>query len=359
VAMGIIELQDVSVQFDDVLALDRSNVSIQEGDLCSIIGPNGAGKTTALRVMAGLLEPTRGIVLFHGQAISGSESFRLRRVSTLVFQKPVVFSTSVFKNVAYGLRVRGIGEDEIRKRVRQALELVEMQDLSDRFARALSGGEQRRVCLAMGMVTNPQLFLLDEPTTYLDTENREIVERVLRKLNEDQGMTIVISTHNMLQAENLSHRAIILQNGRVEQTGMAHEILRQKLEHLVLEDTTSNLFRGVAEESGHKTSGRRIVRVSIGENVSFEAISDRSGNVTVHIPPEDIMVSHQPILSSARNTMRGIISEIQQEDAVAFLTVNVGVPLRVQITNNSLDSLQISVGQEVVVTFKASSVSIY
>lgn len=357
--MGIIELHDVNVRFGDVRALNQSNISIEEGDMCSIIGPNGAGKTTALRVMAGLLEPTSGTVLFHGKAISGPDLFRLRRASTLVFQKPVVFSTSVFKNVAYGLRIRGIDEDTIRKRVRQALEVVEMQDLSNRFARNLSGGEQRRVSLAMGMVTNPQLLLLDEPTTYLDAENREIVERVLRKLNEEQGMTIVVSTHNMLQAESLSHRAIILQNGRIQQIGMTREILRQKLEHLVLEDTTSNLFRGVAEELGSKSTGRRLVRVVIGESVSFEAISDRSGDVTVHIPPEDIMVSHQPILSSARNTMKGTISEIQQEDAVAFLTVDVGVPLKAQITRNSLDTLQISIGQEVVVTFKASSVDVY
>jgi molybdopterin-binding protein len=357
--MGVIELQDVSVRFGDILALNQSNISIEEGDFCSIIGPNGAGKTTALRVMAGLLEPTSGTVLFHEQAISGSELFHLRRESTLVFQKPVVFSTSVFKNVAYGLRVRGIDEDTIRKRVREALEIVEMQDLSDRFARTLSGGEQRRVCLAMGMVTNPQILLLDEPTTYLDAENREIVERVLRKLNEEHGMIIVISTHNMLQAENLSHRAIILQNGRVQQIGMTREILRQKLEHLVLEDTTSNLFHGVAEELGDKSTGRRLVRVVIGESVSFEAISDRFGDVTIHIPPEDIMVSHQPILSSARNTMKGTISEIQQEDSVAFLTVDVGVPLKAQITRNSLDTLQISIGQEVAVTFKASSVDVY
>lgn len=356
--MGVIELQDVSVRFGDVHALNQSNISIEEGDMCSIIGPNGAGKTTALRVMAGLLEPTSGTVLFHGQAISGPDLFRLRRESTLVFQKPVVFSTSVFKNVAYGLRIRGIDEDTISRRVRQALEVVEMQDLSNRFARSLSGGEQRRVSLAMGMVTNPQLLLLDEPTTYLDAENQEIVERVLRKLNEE-GMTIVISTHNMLQAENLSHRAILLQNGRVQQIGMTREILRQRLEHLVLEDTTSNLFRGVAEELGNKSAGRRLVRVVIGESVSFEAISERSGDVTVHISPEDIMVSHQPILSSARNTMKGTISEIQQEDAIAFLTVDVGVPLKAQITRNSLDTLQISVGQEVVVIFKASSVDVY
>ncbi|MFW9907249.1 MAG: ABC transporter ATP-binding protein [Candidatus Thorarchaeota archaeon] len=357
--MGIIELQNVTVEFGQTKALQSVNMAIEPGEMTSLIGPNGAGKTTALRVMAGLLEPTQGRLLYHGEELPIQEFIRLRRNATLVFQKPTVFSTTVFKNVAYGLRVRGIPESEVEDRVKQALTLVELESLVERSARSLSGGEQRRLCLAMGLVVKPELLLLDEPTAYLDSENTLIIENALKRLNREEGTTIIIATHNMIQAEILTQKAVIIQNGMIHQTGTTRELLRDRLESMVLEDTTSNLYHGVARFSEGPESGRRLARIWINDKVAIEAISHKEGTVTIRIPPEDIVVSHGGVLSSARNTLEGLVTNISLEEGMAYLTVDVGIDLIAQITRRSLETLNVKVGEEVNVTFKASSVRVY
>ncbi len=357
--MGVVELRNVSVDFDSTRALDQVSLRVNSGEMLSLIGPNGAGKTTALRIMAGLLEPSSGEVLFNNQNLVGAELITLRKTCTLVFQKPTVFSTSVFKNIAYGLRVRNISEAEIGRRVKKALELVELYQLRDRHARSLSGGEQRRVCLAMGIVIDPEILLVDEPTAYLDSESTRIVETVLRDFNDDNGSTVVISTHNLLQAEILTQQAALIQNGKVQQTGLISDILRDQLESMVFDDNTRNVFIGTAQFVDGLSKGVRLARVKINEEVSFDTLTNRDGKVKVRIPPEDIVVSHSTVMSSARNTLKGRILAIEKEDAMALLTIDVGVNLVAQITISSLESLSVSLNDEVNVTFKASSVRVY
>ena len=152
-AMGIIELENVAVDFGNVRALDDVSFAINAGEMFSIIGPNGAGKTTALRVIAGLLEPSEGDFSFHDRLISNNNRQDLRRQAPMVFQKPTLFNTTLFKNIAYGLRIRGIAEAEVRSIVTDTLDLVHLTNLQDRPARHLSGGEQRRASLAMVLLT--------------------------------------------------------------------------------------------------------------------------------------------------------------------------------------------------------------
>ncbi|MFW9807720.1 MAG: energy-coupling factor ABC transporter ATP-binding protein, partial [Candidatus Thorarchaeota archaeon] len=181
--MGIIQLENIGVSFDTVKALDNVSFSINAGEMFSIIGPNGAGKTTVMRVLAGLLEPTEGNVLFHGERVTGANRQALRRQAPMVFQKPTLFNTTLFKNVAYGLRIRGISESEVKRTVLETLELVQLTDLQNRLARTLSGGEQRRTSLAMAIALDTEVMLVDEPTAYLDNESAEIVEATLKRLN--------------------------------------------------------------------------------------------------------------------------------------------------------------------------------
>ena len=215
--MGIISLNDVHLRYDQVNALHGINLEIEKGEMLSIIGPNGAGKTSVLKLLAGLLKPTSGEVLLRGEPVTDSNRDTLRKQATVVFQKPVQFGTTVFKNVAYGLRIRELDESEVSTRVLEALQLVGLEDFQDRFARKLSGGEQRRVSLARAIVLNTDILLLDEPTADLDLESARIIEDVLIKINKERNTTIVVSTHNMFQAEAISHRtAIIHQHGVVQ-----------------------------------------------------------------------------------------------------------------------------------------------
>ncbi|MFX1484796.1 MAG: ABC transporter ATP-binding protein [Promethearchaeota archaeon] len=355
----MIRLENIGVDFGPVTALDDVNFSINEGEMFSIIGPNGAGKTTALRVIAGLLKPSRGSVLFHGQSVSDINRHDLRRHAPMVFQKPTLFNTTLYKNVAYGLRIRGIAEKEVRETVLETLELVQLTDLQNRLARNLSGGEQRRTSLAMAIALETEILLVDEPTAYLDNESAEIVEATLKRLNSERGTTIVMVTHNFLQAEVLANRAAILQHGKISKVGTVSEIFRSELEGLMQDEYKSNTFSGVAKSNGDKDKERRLLTIELENSVTIEALGRTEGNVTIYIPPQDIIVSRETVLSSARNSLKGRIAKIEVRESTALLTVDVGVGLMVQITRTSQNRLGISLGDEVYVTFKASSVRVF
>jgi tungstate transport system ATP-binding protein len=359
VAMGIVELKDVSVNFEAVCALDSISLEIRKGELLSIIGSNGAGKTTALRVMAGLQPPSSGEMFFNGELVTDSNIEHMRKQVTLVFQRLTLFSTTVFKNAAYGLRIRGVDQPEVYRRVNEALEIVELTDLQDRVARKLSGGEQRRLSLAMAMVLKPTVLLLDEPTVHLDPENTQIVGRVLQTLNKQTDMTIVLSTHNILQAQLMGDRIAVIHRGRLEKIGTARDIFRAELDSILGQEMTSNIFSGHARVVDDGTKKHQLVNITLDNDVSIEAISDIEGPLTVTIPSEDIVLSKDTVLSSARNILAGIIQDISIEGAAVLVTVDVGIPLTAQITKSSLERLNMKLGDSVYATFKATSVRTY
>ena len=355
-ALGIISLTDVHMRYNQVHALCGIDLEIEEGEMLSIIGPNGAGKTSILILLAGLLKPTSGEVLFRGEPVTDSNRDTLRKQATVVFQKPVQFGTTVFKNVAYGLRIRGLNESEVSNRVIEALQLVGLEDFQDRFARKLSGGEQRRVSLARAIVLNTEILLLDEPTADLDLESARIIEDVLIKINRERNTTIIVSTHNMFQAEAISHRTAIIQHGIIDRIGLAREILGDEIERLHVDGLVKNTFSGkaVLQESGSRV--RHLLRVDLGSDVIIEAVGSREGDVRVRFSPQDVIVSKEAILSSARNSLLGQVIKIEEINSVVFLTIDVGVDIVAQITKSSLERFEIKSGDSVYVTFKASSV---
>ncbi|MHA2188862.1 MAG: ABC transporter ATP-binding protein [Candidatus Thorarchaeota archaeon] len=354
--MGIISLNDVHLRYDQIDALRGINLEIEEGEMLSIIGPNGAGKTSVLKLLAGLLKPTSGEVLFREEPVTDSNRDTLRKEATVVFQKPVQFGTTVFKNVAYGLRIRELNESEVFRRVIEALQLVGLEDFRDRFARKLSGGEQRRVSLARAVVLNTDILLLDEPTADLDLESARIIEDVLIKINKERNTTIIVSTHNMFQAEAISHRTAIIQQGMIERIGLAREILGDEIDRLHVDGLVKNTFSGkaVLQESGSRI--RHLLKVDLGNKVFIEALGSREGDVTVRFSPQDVIVSKEAIMSSARNSILGKVAEIEEINSVVFLTIDVGVEIVAQITKSSLERFEIKSGDSVYVTFKASSV---
>lgn len=355
----MIELHEITVKFDDTVALDNTSFHVKEGEIISIIGPNGSGKTTLLRVMAGLLRPNSGNMWFEDEPVLFENLLDYRKRVTMVFQNPTVFGTSVFKNVAYGLRIRNIDEEQIKTRVENTLDTVGLLEFQNRSARSLSGGEQRRLCLAMGMVLEPDLLLLDEPTSYLDADNLQNVTEILTQLNENQATTIVIATHNIFHSSTISDRIATMRSGSIERMGPVKDVVLDELEELALETSGFNVYSGMATDVGSIVSGKRVVQVSLENNVRITAVSNHTGSVTVRIPPEDIIVSHQPVLSSARNSLKGKLKEITRNESLVLLTIDVGVDMVVQITSSSLDTLDVSENDPVILTFKASSVRVY
>jgi tungstate transport system ATP-binding protein len=214
----MLELRRVVRRYGEKVALRGVSLRVRRGESLSLIGPNGSGKTTLLRVAALLDRPDEGEVRYRGDP----------RGVTMVFQQPLFFDTTVFKNVAYGLRIRGRPEAEIGERVRRVLSLVGMEGKEGRRVRELSGGERQRVALARALVLEPELLLLDEPTSSLDPPNTWLVEEIIREAERER--TVVLSTNHPFQAARLSRRVACLFEGRLIAQGSPREIVERPRE---------------------------------------------------------------------------------------------------------------------------------
>lgn len=347
------ELKAVTKMFDSTVALDNVDLKVEEGEILALLGPNGSGKSTLLKILALLENPTRGEVYFHNAKISNQNRERTRMETTMVFQKATLFNTTVYNNIAYGLKIRKVPKNEIQERVNMALKLVRLEGFQKKYAKKLSGGEQQRVALARALILNTNLLLLDEPIANLDPKNASIIEEIITSINREHKTTIVIATHNMFQAKRFPHRIALMENGRIGEIGEPVEIFGKLSKTLASFAALENVFTGNARTA---TDGTTIV--DIGDNTQLIATGQHHGQVSLFISPEDIILSKNPFDSSARNMMKGRIVEIQDLDSLVKLKVDVGKLFTVQITKHSFDDMKLNLNAEVYMAFKASSVKI-
>jgi len=299
-----------------------------------------------------LESPTQGTVFYKNSAITNDTQNSLRQNATLVFQKSVFFDTTVYNNIAYGLKLKeNLSKEEISNKVGEALALVRLEDFEKRRAKKLSGGEQQRVSLARALVLDRELLLLDEPTVNIDPKNVSIIEETIQRVNREKDTTIVVATHNMFQAEAISERVVLILEGTVKQTGTKQEIFGKSNKYLTSFARLENVFSGISEISEDGTSV-----IHVDKNLSIEASFNRSGKISVHVRPEDILLSTKPLQSSARNVFKGRIIAITDVGSIARLTVDAVKKFSVQITKKSLIEMNLNVGSEVYLTFKASAV---
>ena len=347
----IIQLRDVWKSFGRLNALQNVNLKISRGKVTTLLGPSGSGKTTLLRILAGLDIPTKGSVFFESTQITEDKQSLLRRKATLVFQKSLFFDTTVFNNIAYGLKIEDyLSKEEICNKVNEMLTLVKLEGFEKRRTKKLSGGEQQRVSLARALALGRELLLLDEPTVNLDPKHVSIIEEIIQRVNQEEKTTIVLATHNMFQAESISKKVALIIEGTVRQIGTNHEIFGKSNKYLTSFTRLENVFSGTSKNN----KGTSIVAVN--QQLSIETAFNRPGKVTVHVRPEDILVSTKPIISSARNVFKGKIVGITDLGSLIKLTVDAGKKFSVQITKKSLTEMKLNVGSEVFLTFKASSV---
>jgi len=349
----IAELKDITKTFNGISALDNVNLQIRKGEILALLGPNGSGKTTLLKILAFLEKPLKGQVYFDGRKVTDKDVKQMRMESTMVFQKTVLFDTTVYGNVAYGLKVRKLPKKMIAQEVRRALKLVKLEDFEKRQAKKLSGGEQQRVALARALVLNTKLLLLDEPTADLDPKNASIVEEIIATVNRELKTTIVMATHNMFQAKNLPHRIALITNGKISEVGTPAEIFGRLSKTLASFAALENTFTGDAKITLNGTT-----LVDIGNDVEIETTAQSQGKVSVFVSPEDIILSKTSFASSARNVFKGKIVEILDLGSVVRLKVDVGRPFTVQITKRSFNEMGLNLNAEVFLAFKASSVQI-
>ena len=217
----LVELRDLLVLRGDHPALRLEHLAIQEGEVLAVVGPNGAGKSTLLLTLARLLKPKQGTILFNGQLAETESDTVYRRRTALVMQDPLLFDTSVYENIASGLKFRRIAKEEIRRKVPLWLERLGVAHLSKRRASHLSGGEAQRVSLARALVLEPELLLLDEPFSALDPPTRADILDDLGQLLAETSTTTVFVTHDLQEAAQLSGRMAVVIDNRLRQIGQA------------------------------------------------------------------------------------------------------------------------------------------
>lgn len=215
-----LRLEGIEKSYREVKALDNLTFKAEGGKLIVLLGVNGAGKTTLLRIGAGLEKPDRGSVYFNDKPITDKS---LRRIATLVFQRTAMFSVSVYDNLAYGLKLRGKEDSEIKEKIAEALHEVGLENFEKRRAKRTSGGEQQRISLARAFLLEPKILLLDEPTANLDPRIAVIIEKAIMKRKSRENI-IVMATHNLSQAKRLGDEIVHIHGGKIVEVGSAEEL---------------------------------------------------------------------------------------------------------------------------------------
>ncbi len=359
----IIEGKGLRVARGGAVILDVPRVEVVAGEVLSLVGSNGAGKTTLLQTLSYLLKPFEGGVFFRGKRV-GSECpvLTYRRSLAMAFQEPLLFDTTVFDNVASGLRLRGLHKSTVKQAVSEYLELFGISHLADRSARNLSGGEAQRTSLARAFATKPEVILLDEPFASLDPGSRELLIDDVQKILRKTTTTAVFVTHDLLEALRLADRIGVMDKGGIRQIGSTEEVMNRPTDEVVasLIGTGTVVSGRVIERHQDGFSvlveGKEIETVgdySVGERVSIYV---RPENVTLSIPsPENGDIRHR---TSARNVFPGTITSVTSMGFYQKVRLDCGFPLVAFVTSHSVNELDLREGQLILASFKATAVHV-
>jgi spermidine/putrescine transport system ATP-binding protein len=327
---GEVRLVGLVKRFEDVTAVDGIDLDIPGGEFFALLGPSGCGKTTTLRLVAGFEQPTEGAILLDGADMARTPPHR-RKVNT-VFQSYALFPfLSVADNVAFGLRFQDVTKAEARRRVGEALALVQLQGLEKRRPAQLSGGQQQRVALARALVLNPSVLLLDEPLGALDAKLRKALQVELKALQETVGVTFVYVTHDQEEALTMSDRLAVMAGGRIEQVGSPSELYEEPATTYVAG------FLGVANlmaaTAGGHDDGRCRLRLGDFDLEAAGGDTAATGEVRVVIRPERVRL--EPYGTTGPNRVPGMVERLVYQGPATQLVVRLanGDPLQALVQN--------------------------
>jgi tungstate transport system ATP-binding protein len=355
----LLEARDLQVRRGGAEVLSISSFTLHENETVALIGPNGAGKSSLMLSLAGLIEPASGRILFRNEPVlSGSATTGYRRRIAMVFQEPLLFDTTVFGNVASGLKLRGLSRNEIRKRVDACLQRFRIAHLAERSARKLSGGEAQRTSLARAFATQPEMVLLDEPFVALDPPTRQALTDDLEQILRESGTAAIISTHDQAEALRLADRMMVMNGGKIVQTGPPSDVMNHPATEFVAAFVgMENIFTGTAT-----TTGSGLVSMALnGRHVEFMGDGAPGENVVICIRPEHVVVTTDDPdrHTSARNVFRGMVVRIVPLGLFNKVYLDCGFTLVATVTNQSREELQLTPGMHVFASFKATSVHLF
>ena len=329
----MLELRGVRHRYDGRVVLDLERFAVPPGALIAIVGPNGAGKSTLLRLLALLERPSEGAVLLDGRPAD----LALRRRVTLVEQRPVLLRGTTRQNLEFGLRVRGIRRTEVNRLVDNVAGRLGITPLLDRRRHELSDGEVQRIAVARALAVEPDVLLLDEPASSADRAAAQTLYHALAEERARRPLAVCLASHQLEDAYRWADDVRALADGRLSPV------------------TPENLFR--IELPVGAPGDLKHVRVG---NVEIAALTDKSGPAILAVPPTDILVSREPLTSSARNVFCGRVTRlVHQRGGAVHVTADVGVELVAVVTEDAARDLGLTPGSPVAFAFKASAVRVF
>ena len=326
--MSLFSLDHVTRVYDRRTVLDIPKLDIEENHIHALLGPNGAGKTTLLNILGFLEPPTSGEIHFRSKPVRfiEAELQQLRRSAVLVDQHPILFSTTVYKNLEFGLKIRGVTPEKRRRIIEETLDLVGMRSFLRYPAHRLSGGETQRVALARALALSPEVLLCDEPTSSVDVENQNLIIAILRRINEVKKISVLFTTHDRSQAARLAHHIIVLNRGRLAPT------------------MYENIFRGVLK-SDPPGRPRCVIQDKIELAVPEAQIPENLETFSVFIDPEKIVPQHPSENPGTANQLQGRVVQIMEENGKVRIVIDAGVWIALLVSKKSYQVSKFMVGE--------------
>ena len=322
--------------------LDIPSLEIEGERIYALLGPNGAGKTTLLNMLGFLEPPTAGEICYRNQAVNFSEADLqlLRKDVVVVDQHPILFTTTVYKNIEFGLKIRKVPKKERERIIEESLDLVGMRFFSRAMAHHLSGGETQRVAIARALALSPNVFLCDEPTSSVDVENQNIIINILQQINDLKKITVVFTTHDRSQAARLAHHTLVLNHGKLAPT------------------MYENLFRGVLE----RVSSRQLlcaIHDKLYLLIEPQQLQNINNTVSVFIDPLKIDLVKPGENFSNSNSAQGSVVQIMAENGNIRIVVDAGVWIALLMPKAHYDEIRPSVGDHVGIDIPPDAVQIF
>ena len=284
-ADNIIELRHISKVYSDngFKAVDDFNLEVKRGEFVTFLGPSGCGKTTTLRMIAGFEMPTSGEILLNGEDISQLPANK--RPINIVFQRYALFPhMNIYDNIAFGLKLKKLPKEEIRKKVKRVLDIVDLEGFENRKISTLSGGQQQRIAIARALVNEPEILMLDEPLGALDLKMRQEMQLELKHMHDELGITFIYVTHDQEEALTMSDKIVVLSEGRIQQIGTPEDIYNEPQNAFVADFIgESNIFKGIM-------TGHMKVRFCGGEFMGMDDVAEGT-LVDVVVRPEDVIIT--------------------------------------------------------------------
>lgn len=335
--MNLFELRNVTCVLGDRTVLDLPALDLEEGRTYSLQGPNGSGKSTFLHILALLLRPASGVMRYASRQVIWEERILrdLRKSIVLLEQNPILFSTTVLKNVEFGPRMRGMDAKARQSLALQCLDLVGLQNFADRPAHALSGGETQRTAIARALACKPRVLLMDEPTASVDVEHQLVIENVIRAIRQERNLTIVFSTHDQLQAARLAEKHIHLFQGKMTDSSMGNHFMARI----------------------ERKNGRTFCWLQ--ESVAVEIEDAPSGPVRISIAPAFVRVfSVHTGGPSSNGVFPGRLLQTAVHGEEVQLHLDIGIQVCALMSRQQCRELGAQAGDDVLVGFKPGAVRV-